>query len=141
MCNEYLFILFLIIHVKGDLIEIEIETEYDNICQKPKLYSITDAIANLMGSAIDGIKTPGNTPADSDKNFYCFPYEDKPSFYVVPEVLKLRINPDLDKYGGFYALDQEFDKTMCTNRKLDYSYWYLCLLFAELKHEGFICSK
>ena len=135
MCNEYLFILFLIIHVKGDLIEIEIETEYDNICQKPKLYSITDAIANFLANL------PEPEPDDSDKKYYCFPYEDKPSFYVVPEVLKLRINPDLDKYGGFYALDQKFDKTMCTNRKLDYSYWYLCLLFAELKHEGFICSK
>ena len=38
MYKKYLSIFFCILHVKGDLIEIEIEIEKSNICQNPTFY-------------------------------------------------------------------------------------------------------
>ena len=38
MYKKYLSIFFCILHVKGDLIEIEIEIEKSNVCQNPTFY-------------------------------------------------------------------------------------------------------
>ena len=38
MLNNYFFLLFCILYVEGDVIQIEIETEHVNLCPNPILY-------------------------------------------------------------------------------------------------------
>ena len=49
MLNNYFFLLFCILYVEGDVIEIEIETERVDLCPNPTLYrsDIHDRIKGL----------------------------------------------------------------------------------------------
>ena len=124
MLKNFVLILFCIFHVKGDLIQIEVEANRHNICPKPKLYR-----TDLSGLTAD----------NSDEKLYCIPYEDNPSFYKAPEILRLKIKYNFDEsfelpseedIGGIYTLDENFDtkNTDCTSqKKLEDLDWYFLI--------------
>ena len=65
MCKKFLSLLICIFYAKGDLIEIEIEVNDDNMCSKPKFYR-----SEFSGPTLKKI----------DEIFNCSPYEDNVSF-------------------------------------------------------------
>ena len=122
MFKNYLSMLFSIINIKGDLIEIEIETgQHGNICPNPTLYRSTleEQFKHYDDLGIycqfkNGLRILITNNTHTKDDIF--------SDFLVPEYMQStvkleKVSSDLPLYDlwGTYVLDDDFDRTV-TNR-------------------------